>query len=323
MSPAVENGVGVSSGQGVTIVTQTRPASGQEDVFERWQDKIGYEVSKWPCFIDQKVIPPSPPGQIDWVILQRFSSLDAASSWLRSNERLALVESIQSVLTGSDDIHIVKDGASGVMPSAASAVISTRVTPGQEIAYRRWEQRIAAVQAKAPGFQGYRLEPPIPSVQDDWLAIIRFDSDENLENWLKSPDRLKLLKESEPFTDHLDTRIVRSGFDQWFPASKEGAPSTPIWKQNMIVLLLLYPVVFLFGAFVQQPLLMARLKMPFWAALFVGNVAGVLLLNWLVPWASNRFGWWLNPGSSAKSTVVGACLIMTLYAGSLAIFSLM
>ena len=56
----------------------------------------------------------------------------------------------------------------------------------------------------------------------------------------------------------------------------------------MIVLLLLYPVVFLFGLWVQTPLLIGRAGLPFWLALFIGNVVSVLLLNWLVPWTSTR-----------------------------------
>jgi uncharacterized protein len=133
------------------------------------------------------------------------------------------------------------------------------------------------------------------------------------------------VKESEPFTQSFNTRIVRSGFDQWFPVSKNGAPSTPVWKQNMIVLLLLYPVVFLFGAFAQQPLLIDRLKMPFWLALFVGNVVSILLLNWLVPFASNRFAWWLNAaGAEAqKKTLIGAGVMLALYAACLFAFSQM
>jgi hypothetical protein len=74
------------------------------------------EVAKWPCFIDQTIIPPSPPAQIDWVILQRFSSVDAAADWLHSTERLSLVESVQSILAGSDDIHVVRDGGDTVIP---------------------------------------------------------------------------------------------------------------------------------------------------------------------------------------------------------------
>lgn len=307
----------------VTIVTQTRPIPGQENAFRSWQDEIGAEVSKWPGFVEQKVIPPNPPVQFDWVILLRFTSLDAGTGWLRSPERLRLIEKLQPILAGIDDVHIVKDGASGVLPAAASVVITTRLLPGQESQYRSWEQRIAAAQSQAPGFQGYRLEPPIEGVQDDWLSIIRFDSLQNLDNWLKSPERLKLLKDSESFTDRFATRVVHSGFDQWFPRSNSRTPSAPVWKQNMIVLLLLYPEVFLFGTFVQQPFLVKRLHWPFWLALFAGNSVGILLMNQIVPWTSNRFAWWLTSAKSTerKTTLTGLGVVILLYALLLIAFS--
>ena len=87
------------------------------------------------------------------------------------------------------------------------------------------------------------------------------------------------------------------------------------WKQNMLVLLLLYPVVFLFGAFVQVPLLGGRAGLPFAIALFIGNVASVLLLNYLVPWTSTRFTWWLRPASAnaGRIELAGTALLVALY----------
>jgi antibiotic biosynthesis monooxygenase (ABM) superfamily enzyme len=75
-------------------------------------------------------------------------------------------------------------------------------------------------------------------------------------------------------------------------------------------------VVFLFGALVQTPLLTRRAGLPFAIALFVGNVASVLLLNYLLPWTSNRFSWWLQPAGRAASWIdfVGAGLVIGLYA---------
>ena len=116
--------------------------------------------------------------------------------------------------------------------------------------------------------------------------------------------------------------MVRTGFEQWFPvAGRTAAP--PGWKQNMIVLLLLYPVVFLFGLWVQTPLLMGRVGLPFWLALFIGNVISVVLLNWLVPWTSRGFGWWLAPprDPGGRISIAGGLLIIALYAASLFIFS--
>ncbi len=107
------------------------------------------------------------------------------------------------------------------------------------------------------------------------------------------------------------------------PGGGDRVAAPAAWKQNMIVLLLLYPVVFLFGLLVQTPLLMGRAGLPFWLALFIGNVVSVLLLNWLVPWASRGFGWWLAPPRDAggRISVVGAMLIMAFYAVSLLVFS--
>ena len=49
----------------------------------------------------------------------------------------------------------------------------------------------------------------------------------------------------------------------------------------------------------------------------------VVLLNWLVPWASRGFGWWLAPPRDlgGRISIAGGLLIIALYAASLFIFS--
>ena len=303
----------------VTLVTQTRVREGMAEEFGQWQSAISAAAAEFPGFITQSVLPPNPPLQVDWVIQQRFANVAAASDWLRSERRSRLLETGQPLLAGPDDVHLVRDSAAGVQPAPVSTVISSRVRPGQEAAFRAWEQRIAIAQAQSPGFQGYRFEPPIPGVQDDWLAILRFDNERNLQTWLDSPERKKLLQEAAPFLEEFHARVVRTGFEQWFPSATDGT-SAPAWKQNMIVLLLLYPVVFLFGLWVQTPILMGRAGLPFWLALFVGNVVSVLLLNWLVPWTSRGFGWWLAPAGRWTS-LAGAALMVLLYGVWLFLFS--
>ena len=90
----------------------------------------------------------------------------------------------------------------------------------------------------------------------------------------------------------------------------------------MLVVLMLYPVVFLFGAFVQTPLLTGRAALPFAVALFIGNVASVLLLNYLVPWTGNRFTWWLQPVGAKgwRTDVAGTALVVALYAAMVLAF---
>jgi antibiotic biosynthesis monooxygenase (ABM) superfamily enzyme len=307
----------------VTVVTQTRVRPEKDQEFTLWQKNVSEVVSSRPGFIKQTVIPPSPPTQVDWVILQRFANHEAALAWLQSYERKHLVDSAREMLLGQDDVHLLKDEAGGA-PLPVSAIISTRIKPGRERAYRQWERKIAAAQAQAVGFEGYRFEEPMPGVQDDWLAIVRFDSESHLQAWLASPERQKLLDEAADFTAEYHTRVVQTGFEQWFQfGDAQGRARPPAWKQNMLVLMMLYPVVFLFSVLVDAPLLKARLHVPFWLALFVGNVISVIVLNWLVPWASRRFQWWLQPTSAETQRInpIGAGVVIAIYSLCLAAFS--
>lgn len=311
------------SGGGATIVTQTCPLPGETEAFAAWQNETSRVIEGFAGFVRQTVIPPSPPTQVDWVILQHFVDHASALAWLRSDARQARLSEVQSLVVGRDDVHVVEGDGAAATATPVSAVISTRVKPGQEAAYRRWEQRIAAAQARAPGFQGYRLSPPVAGVQEDWLAIVRFDTDAHLQAWLGSPERQALLKDSIGLVDEFHARIARTGFDQWFDVSRAPAGAPPVWKQNMLVLLMLYPVVFLFGTLIQGPLLIRREHMAFPVALFIGNVVSILLLNYLVPWTSQRFQTWLVPTQPATglSEMNGTLLVLGLYAAMVLAFT--
>ena len=308
----------------VTVVTQTQVQPGREDAFAAWQARIGDIVAGFPGFVGQTVIRPSPPAQVDWVVLQKFADADTALAWLRSDQRQRMVQEVRPILVGLDDVHVVRDGGESATSPPVSAVIATRVKPGQEAAYEAWEHRIADAQAKAPGFQGYRFERPVAGVQEDYLAILRFDTEAHLKGWLDSPVRRKLVEEADPFTEEFHARIVRTGFDQWFTVgAAPGAPPPAAWKQNMLVLTLLYPIVFLFGFWVGTPLLTAWAHLPFWLALFIGNIVSVVLLSKLLPLVVRRFEWWLSPtgGNARWTNLAGAGIVAAIYAAWLLAFS--
>ena len=312
--------------QAVTIVTQTRVLPGKDEEFAAWQQRVSETVAAFPGFIDHTVMPPAPPSQADWVIVQRFDSMQDSQRWMRSPEREALLKEITSILVGVDDVHFFSGAQSGPPAGSVSAVISTQVQPGHEQAYRQWQRRIAAAEAAFPGYQGTRVEPPVPGVQDDWATVVRFDSDEHLQAWLDSDQRRRLLEEAnEEFNAESHVRKVRGGFDNWFASSSPpGTPIPPVWKQNMVVLLVLYPIVFLFGAGVGTPFLSHR-GVPFWLALFIGNIVSVSLTGfWFIGWASRVLAWWLSPRKDAPPwiSVAGTALVLALYAVCLAIFSL-
>ena len=300
---------------GATLVTHSKLMPGQEEVFARWQQDVTQTLSAWPGFLEQVIMSPSVPTQPYWVSLQSFASHDDASAWLNSTRCLEFSRLASSFLLAPDDVHIVKTG--GVAGAPASAVISARVKLGAEQDYRAWQHKITSALSMARGFQSYRFEPPLPNIQDEWLVIIRFDSEVNLAAWLESPERLALVEEAASISEARHAQIVSDGFDQWFPIeSDRGRPAA--WKMSMLVLLVLYPTVYLFGRFVGTPLL-ADHGVPSWLAMFVGNALCVMLLSRLVPWAARRFDWWLRPRKVEAPRVdrLGAAIVIGLYALSI------
>ena len=69
-----ESAAGASDG--VTVVTQTRVRLEQDKAFAEWQDGTSSTIARFPGFLHQSVMPPSPPAQVDWVILQRFVNIE-------------------------------------------------------------------------------------------------------------------------------------------------------------------------------------------------------------------------------------------------------
>ena len=170
----------MNGSEGTTIVTQTTPLPDRVVEFAEWQRRMNEAIACVPGFLRQAVIPPHPPTQVDWVILQHFANRDAAVAWLHSSVRAERLAEVQSLIQGRDDVHLVSGAAVEAPPAPVSLVVSTQVKPGQEAAFRAWERRMTLAQARAPGFQGYRLEPPIPGLQEDWLAILTFAAETDL-----------------------------------------------------------------------------------------------------------------------------------------------
>ncbi len=319
------NGSPDRAGQPVALVIQRRIADEGFAAFARWNGEVGEVLKAWPGFLSQEVVPPQPPAHVDWVTILRFASPAAARAWLQSEVRARLIAEVQRFFVGSEDVHILPDG--GVQrDSAVSAVISFKVPDGLEDAFLKWQQRIQAAEAEFKGFLRHKIERPIPGLHDEWIIILSFDSDANLNAWLDSPLRQTLLRDGARFNAGMSVKRASYGFNFWFPAGKTQAPEQGpalIWKSNLIVLLVLYPVVFFWGFFVSAPLIDGH-GVPVWLSLFVGNLVSTQLLGWwLVPAAFRALDWWIAPKAALGRQIAGYALLAALYAGSMGLYALL
>lgn len=305
----------------VALVVQRRVAEASYAAYAHWQARVVERLRAWPGFIAHELIPPAPPGQMDWTIIQRFASGNAAQAWLASPEYAELGAEIAPHLLEEERVHLLSD--TGPQPQVgASAFISYKVAPEDRDAFLEWQRTVYAAEARAPGFLRHKLERPVAGVRDDWIIILTFDTDENLNRWLGSPERRKLLKEGAKLKADFHLSRTAYGFDFWFRGDDAPKQSkSEIFKSNLLVLLVLYPIVYLWGFFVSHPLIDAH-GAPAWLSLFIGNVVSTQILGWwAVPAIFKAFGWWLGPKPDWKREVLGYATLAVLYALSMAGFA--
>ncbi len=301
------------------IVVQVRVHTEHRSEFEEWLRRYNGAVELCEGHLDYDLTRPTPGFDEDCVLVHRFADRAAAARWAGSGEHAALIESVRPLVLGDVDVHLYTSDPR--RRGHVSALFTTQVDPGREGEFLEWSTRVAEAQAAFEGFISYQVEPPIEGVQADWVAILSYDTDAHMRAWLSSRERSALLKEGASFDSRARVHIVRNELDAWFNAPGGEAESTPAWKRNMLVLLVLYPVVFLTAWFIQDPLLVGS-GLPFWLALFVANIISVVALGWvLVPAADKLFGWWLYPSGRTRRamTALGIVVVVALYGVSLAL----
>ena len=315
MNPAVGSVTPVSGT--VVIVQRVRP--GLEDDYLRWQAEINEQCRTFPGCEDIDVVAPVAGVQDDFVVVFRFDTFEHLDAWLRSDVRQRMLARGRSLFAG-DARQQVLASDSGTAPSAGM-VISTHVRPGHEKVYRAWQDRIDAAAARFPGFVGHELFPPIPNLQEDWVAVVRFETAGQLEAWIQSDVRARLVDEAERHWEHARVEKIGGGFPGWFAGGGRHVGEgfiPPSWKQALTVLLVLYPTVMLLTRYLSPALGF----LPFAEGMFVGNLASVAILTWLLmPVANRALAFWLAPPRSALSEAIGIGVVLAGYAVAIAIFS--
>jgi antibiotic biosynthesis monooxygenase (ABM) superfamily enzyme len=130
--------------------------------------------------------------------------------------------------------QIEKDGA--------TAVITHRVREGAHDSYEQWLLRIIPLCKAYPGHLDWQVVRPIAGLSYTYTVIIRFDTCEHLQGWLKSPDRKQLIEEARPFLAAEDSFFTRSGLEFLFTPDGAKAHMPTRWKQFLVTWAAIYPV---------------------------------------------------------------------------------
>jgi antibiotic biosynthesis monooxygenase (ABM) superfamily enzyme len=287
---------------------QLRPDA--ENPFAEWQARALTRAAGFEGFLNSEI---TPSGQgLAWNVLLRFADSARLEAWRKSETWHRLLEDAAPLLAEKSSIEVeVKESESD---GGVVEVIITQVKPGKEAAYREWETRIQQAQSKFPGYRGSYVQPPVAG-ELGWTTLMRFDTAEQLDRWLKSPERAALLKESEPLVEYAHLQRMGTSFPGWFPTDPKTGKGPPNWKAGMLVLLGLFPIVMLETRFLKLPVNPSL-------GMFIGNVISVALTTYLtMPLFIKILHWWLFPKSDASKVAVnaaGTAVIFLLYAISVA-----
>jgi len=283
--------------------------------FLSWQARVARAAAAMAGFLSIEFIPVSGSPH-EWQMVLQFRDAQSLSDWRASSLRNHLHEEVRALLdhaaelneTAAPDLH-----AQG----SVTEVITTRVRPEMKAAFLDWAARIQQAQAAFPGYRGMYLQSPSRH-QEFWTTLIRFATPGELDAWLASAARRRLVAESQSLVEGWSSRRLTQPFAGWFPAQEaDGTP--PNWKQAMVVLLVLFPIVMLELRFL-APLTRGLNSV---VGTFVGNLISVGLLTWpVMPIANRALDWWLRPsGPMARwITRLGTALLIGLYIAEISAF---
>jgi len=124
----------------------------------------------------------------------------------------------------------------------ATVVISHHILDDKHQAYEDWLNEIGPICRSSVGNIDWQIIRPIPTLTDSYTVIVRFDTIDNLKNWMESHDRKRLIAKISPLLLKDDNYFIKSGLDFLFTPENEKMKSPVRWKQYLITWSAIYPL---------------------------------------------------------------------------------
>lgn len=176
----------------------------------------------------------------------------------------------------------------------ASVVINHHIVDGKQNEYEDWLNEIGPLCRSAVGNIDWQIIRPIPNLTFNYTVIIRFDSIQNLKNWMASDTRKNLIEKVKPLFARDDKYYIKSGLDFLFPTENEKQKSPVRWKQFLVTWSAIYPLSLLIPLLVQP--LLKTLYVPgnkFITAFFVSGLVVFIMVYLLMPSYTKLIRKWL------------------------------
>jgi len=282
-----------------TVIIGQKVRPGSEEDFLRWQHETNDVASGYPGFLAAEVTAPT-PVQPDWVVVYRFDSVANVTAWINSAARQDRLVEGQRYLDGPPTQRVL-GGSARPADQLVTVVVTHRVDPHQVDEFLAWQDRLKAAESTFQGYRGSELFRPIEGVQDKWTAMYRYDTADDLDCWLTSAERKRLLNEGKQFRD-FELHTIDSSFGSWF-AFQEDADTKRVpsdVKTSIAVWVGLYPTVVLLT------MAMSPLDMPLWLGMLVGNFLSSFVMTFVTMplYVNPLLKRWLRPPPDQAATTL-------------------
>jgi antibiotic biosynthesis monooxygenase (ABM) superfamily enzyme len=178
-------------------------------------------------------------------------------------------------------------------PDMVTAVIKHPVRSGGEAEYEEWLKKITPVAKRFPGHRGIEFIRP-PGGSGTYTVMLRFDTEEHLQEWLRSATRRQFIEEVEPLLKRGEQIEIKTGLEFWFtpptPAQKHAAP----YKQFLVTLSVVFPLTIVVP-WMLRPVFQALpvLGLPGVSNLLISSIIVALMTYAIMPHYTRLLSKWL------------------------------
>ncbi len=177
-----------------------------------------------------------------------------------------------------------------------SVIVERTITKGNKEAFETLLEEIIKASSAFPGYLDTRIQKPENEHDHTYRVLFRFDSQKNLDNWISSKERHKIVEKIDKLLEKPTNPQIITGLETWFaiPGQKSITPP-PRYKMAVVTLVAITPLLmtfhYLFGDYLA--------KLPFVARFLVSSPCIVLIMTYFwMPLITKLFKFWLYPKKS-------------------------
>jgi uncharacterized protein len=293
--------------------------TGSRADFVRWCGRLADAAGLSPGHLGDQFSAPD-AAELNWATSVTFRTEHDLHRWLDGADRALRLSEAGAIgfQRLSADVILLE----GSLPATGVGVFRHPVAQARTDEFIATQVALVGLSAAFSGFEGAALLGPDQS-SDEWLSVLRFRTDHQLQDWLNSAERLDAMPRlRSQLTGDFSVITHSTPFGSILRVQDGMTKVTPNWKTAMLVLLVLYPTVMTLSRFL-GPVLDNVGARP-WLSMWLSQIVSVGVMTWfLMPVVTGWFRRWLDPvdGAGVRVGAIGAGVVFLAYLATLTLFA--